>query len=152
MARTIGNCPVRPTVRVAHNGLETRSYAVQVVTPMFGGGVEPAVADPVTPIRMPTVRGHLRFWWRATRGVGMSIEELQGREIKIWGDTENPSKVQVVARVLKAGQLKPCATLPAGKSFPRFEAGSPAYALFPFPGDARKTFLFGMECTALSSN
>ena len=41
-----------------------QTYTIHVVTPMFGGGVEPGVNDPITPIRPTSIRGHLRFWWR----------------------------------------------------------------------------------------
>ena len=45
---------------------QVRQY--ELITPLFGGGVEPAVADPVTVVRGSEIRGHLRFWWRACRG------------------------------------------------------------------------------------
>src|SRR5579862_2869390 len=44
------------------------SYVIKVVTPLFGGGVDPGENDPHTLIRGTAIRGHLRFWWRATRG------------------------------------------------------------------------------------
>nr|WP_235283788.1 MULTISPECIES: type III-B CRISPR module RAMP protein Cmr1 [Thermus] len=43
-----------------------RTY--RLLTPLFGGGVEPRLADPVTVVRGTEVRGQLRFWWRAVRG------------------------------------------------------------------------------------
>ena len=43
-----------------------RTYTL--LTPLFGGGVEPREADPVSVVRATAVRGHLRFWWRAVRG------------------------------------------------------------------------------------
>src|SRR2546423_570031 len=48
--------------------LITRVLRYVVITPLFGGGVAPAVADPVTVVRGSEIRGHLRFWWRACRG------------------------------------------------------------------------------------
>ncbi|NPV63073.1 MAG: type III-B CRISPR module RAMP protein Cmr1 [Methanotrichaceae archaeon] len=39
-----------------------------MITPIFGGGVKVGENDLVTPIRASSIRGHLRFWWRATRG------------------------------------------------------------------------------------
>lgn len=38
---------------------------IEVVTPIYGGGVETRKIDGVNTIRVPTIRGHLRFWWRA---------------------------------------------------------------------------------------
>ena len=45
---------------------QVRRY--KLITPLFGGGVEPGVNDEVTLISGKAIRGHLRFWWRATRG------------------------------------------------------------------------------------
>jgi CRISPR-associated protein Cmr1 len=46
---------------------ETRTY--QFVTPVFGGGVRVEghhkPYDPRTPVRVASIRGQLRFWWRA---------------------------------------------------------------------------------------
>jgi CRISPR-associated protein Cmr1 len=64
--------------------VETREY--ELITPLFGGGVEPNTPDPVTTIRATEIRGHLRFWWRATRGGQFAtIEELKAKEDEIWG-------------------------------------------------------------------
>lgn len=64
--------------------VETREY--KLITPLFGGGVEPNTPDPVTIIRATEIRGHLRFWWRATRGGQFkTIEELKQAEDAIWG-------------------------------------------------------------------
>jgi CRISPR-associated protein Cmr1 len=45
---------------------QVRRY--KLITPLFGGGVEAGVNDDITPISGKAIRGHLRFWWRATRG------------------------------------------------------------------------------------
>jgi CRISPR-associated protein Cmr1 len=69
---------------------------------MFGGGVEPGEPDPVTLIRSTAIRGHLRFWWRATRGAACAdTKELKRREVEIFGDTENPSPVIVEVQAPK---------------------------------------------------
>ncbi len=96
MARRIIDCPPAPTDSNPWKHYEKIELTVQVVTPMFGGGVEPGVPDPVTLIRVPSIRGHLRFWWRATRGANhQDVKTLRDREAEIWGDTENPSPVQI---------------------------------------------------------
>ncbi len=74
--------------------VETRSY--KLITPLFGGGVEKQVADPVTVVRAPEIRGHLRFWWRATRGFAFpTYDAMREREETIWGSSEIPSKVSI---------------------------------------------------------
>lgn len=70
---------------------ETRSY--KLITPLFGGGVEAGVNDPITPIRASGIRGQLRFWWRAIRGGSTDpnlsdsqrLDDMRQREGSIWG-------------------------------------------------------------------
>lgn len=85
-----------PVVKRANDDVivETRSY--KLLTPLFGGGVEKQVADPVTVVRAPEIRGHLRFWWRATRGFAYpTYDAMRKREELIWGSSEIPSKVSI---------------------------------------------------------
>ena len=104
---------------------------------MFGGGVEPGVNDPVTLIRVPTIRGHLRFWWRATRGTAFADPAvLRKHESEVFGSTEHESSLVVSVRNVKPGKMEACAAFPPGRRFPEFAAGHPGYALFPFQGKA----------------
>jgi CRISPR-associated protein Cmr1 len=64
---------------------QVREY--RLITPLYGGGVNPNEADPVTIIRATEIRGHLRFWWRACRG-GMfngDLKQMWEKENEIWG-------------------------------------------------------------------
>lgn len=78
-------------------GVITQVREYKLITPLFGGGVTPGEADPVTIIRGTEIRGQLRFWWRACRaGQYKTLEELKQAEDKIWGaaskkQTENKS-------------------------------------------------------------
>jgi CRISPR-associated protein Cmr1 len=76
-----------------------RSY--RFLTYVFGGGVKvkdhEKHADSVTPIRGASIRGQLRFWWRACNPSGCkTVEELRKREGEIWGATSQASKVEIV--------------------------------------------------------
>lgn len=75
---------------------QIRQY--KVITPLFGGGVTPAEADPVTIVRGTEVRGHLRFWWRATRGGAFSgdLQKMKEAEDKLWGSTTSPSQISIL--------------------------------------------------------
>ncbi|MGB7213436.1 MAG: type III-B CRISPR module RAMP protein Cmr1, partial [Gammaproteobacteria bacterium] len=57
--------PAKP--RVARGGPELREVRVrlEVLTPILGGSHQTRAIDDVDVIRAPSVRGHLRFWWRA---------------------------------------------------------------------------------------
>jgi CRISPR-associated protein Cmr1 len=85
---------------------QVRRY--RLITPLFGGGVTPGEADPVTVVRGAEVRGHLRFWWRATRGAfGDDLMRMKTEEESIWGspgakDRAGPSDV-TLSVVLRNG-------------------------------------------------
>lgn len=59
---------------------------IEVVTPILGGAVQTRTLDDLDIIRAPTVRGHLRFWWRALNAANYEKpEDLYHRESQIWG-------------------------------------------------------------------
>lgn len=116
---------------------ETRVY--RLLTPLFGGGVDAGIPDLRQPISAKSIRGQLRFWWRATRAAQFkTIEEMKAFENWLWGcaatdrrkdDTKETrlaqSRVQIVVDVIS--QSKPEVV------FDGFRAsqGIPAYAAFP---------------------
>lgn len=129
MPRSFGDlkCPEKPQMDELHSGSITKTYEIHVITPIFGGGVKAGVNDPITPIRPSSIRGHLRFWWRATKGASKTVTELRKREGEIWGTTENPSPVTIEVEKLSTGASKK--RLHPDYGFPD-KFGSEAYALF----------------------
>ncbi|MDR0867225.1 MAG: type III-B CRISPR module RAMP protein Cmr1 [Planctomycetota bacterium] len=110
-------------------------YDIIVITPLFGGGVKAGVNDAAMPIRAASIRGQLRFWWRATRGAEYeTFKEMLKAENAIWGATDTPSAVGARVRITNNGKSQRCAEFPPDKNFPKFVAEYPAYALFPFQG------------------
>ena len=98
------------TVKIPDLTPKTDQYITQVreyelITPLFGGGVETQKADPITVVRATEVRGQLRFWWRATRGgqFGGSLEKMKKAEDALWGSTTEPSAVQIEVVIEKRG-------------------------------------------------
>ena len=93
---------------------EVRRY--ELITPLFGGGVKPQEPDPVSTVRAASVRGQLRFWWRATRGGQFaSLDELRKAEEVLWGgaavigkdgklERGGPGLVQVEVAEVKGGE------------------------------------------------
>lgn len=66
--------------------LGTISLDVEVVTPILGGGSQTRAPDDVDVIRAPTLRGHLRSWWRALHGHDYSsAKDLYAAESGLWG-------------------------------------------------------------------
>jgi len=141
MGRNISDCPPAPDIKPSERypGSVARTYNINVITPIFGGGTETGTNDPVTPIRPSSIRGHLRFWWRATRGASFQlVKDLRVREGEIWGTTESPSAVQIWVRITDEGEEESCATVAPGRSFSRFNEGYPSYVLFPFQGNVKE--------------
>lgn len=63
--------------------MESIIFECEVITPMFLSG-----ADGQTPeLRPPSIKGALRFWWRAMNG-HLSLRELKEREGRIFGSTD----------------------------------------------------------------
>ena len=87
MPKLIPDCPskLEPTpVLKCHR--EERSYQIELIAPLFGGGVEAGENDPTMPIRGTAIRGQLQFWWRATRGPACAtLGELRQRHREVWG-------------------------------------------------------------------
>ncbi len=79
--------------------IDTREY--KLITPLFGGGVKAGEVDQKTPIRGTSIRGQLRFWWRACRGGQFeTLSEMKQAEDKLWGgastkEKKSPSLVQI---------------------------------------------------------
>jgi len=74
--------------RAVRSGPELAELRVrlEVVTPILGGSHQTRAIDDVDVIRAPSVRGHLRFWWRALYASQCSsAKELYQRESSLWG-------------------------------------------------------------------
>jgi CRISPR-associated protein Cmr1 len=123
---------------------QIRSY--ELITPLFGGGVEPGMADPVTVIRGPEIRGQLRFWWRACRGGRFNgdLTAMKEAEDKLWGAASAekksmPSQVEILASTEQSGEDEHPFEVVAGsmdgrKGKPKLKVNkivAPAYVAFP---------------------
>ncbi len=63
--------------------MKTITFTCEIITPLFLAG-----ADGTTPeLRAPSIKGALRFWWRAMNG-HLSLTKLKQREAEIFGGTE----------------------------------------------------------------
>lgn len=100
--------PAKP--RAARSGPELVELRVQleVVTPILGGSHQTRAIDDVDVIRAPSVRGHLRFWWRALYAAQYAnADALYQRESALWGraatDDGGRSAVQIRVSVERAG-------------------------------------------------
>lgn len=131
---------------------------LRTITPVVGGGVDTFEPDKVEGVRVPGIRGQLRWWWRQLYArKGETADQLFEREARLWGgvgvqegdDAEVPglrSVVQVQATAQPGWQnaVKPAGEHPArpGKiagAAPRWfdnpRDNVLGYALFPLQQD-----------------
>ncbi len=77
--------------RASSPRLQSVTLQLWTVTPILGGGPVTRQLPEVDIIRVPTLRGHLRFWWRALYGHAFTADSKQGRvelarqERRLWG-------------------------------------------------------------------
>jgi len=110
--------PVKPRLDRLKRGDEeikliTQVRSYELITPLFGGGVNTGEADHITVARGTEIRGQLRFWWRACRGgcFNGNLAEMRKAEDKLWGaaSTEKkpmPSQVVVILLPVHGGEAK----------------------------------------------
>jgi len=78
-------------------GQEWKEFEVEIVTPLFLGGADPKKAE----LRAPSIKGALRFWWRALHA-HLSLEELKEQEGAIFGDAgEKSGKSKIRIKISK---------------------------------------------------
>lgn len=122
------------------------TYQCKLVTPLYGGGVNPGEVDISMPIRSTAIRGQLRFWWRLlNRKRFADSNEMYIAERMIWGglgDANNLTASHVVLRVkaYTRAKVEPAAKYKTNNdgrlnTTPEWEnwAGS-GYVLFPAQG------------------
>lgn len=133
---------------------EIRKY--KVITPLYGGGEETQKPDSVTTVRASEVRGHLRFWWRATRGGAFdgNLKKMREAEEKIWGSSgemgkPGPSSVIVAIITANLGVIdRPFEVIASRNGGPQVRGRSASkvhpYAAFPLQPEQRDARI-GME-------
>jgi CRISPR-associated protein Cmr1 len=76
--------------------METIKFECEVITPMFLGGADGKSAE----LRAPSIKGALRFWWRAMNG-HLPLKELHEREAEIFGGSgDKQGRSKVIVRVV----------------------------------------------------
>jgi CRISPR-associated protein Cmr1 len=108
---------------------------LEIVTPVLGGSFQPRTLDQVDVVRVPTVRGHLRFWWRALYAVQyQSANELYERESELWGRaaTDDGGRSSVEVRI----DVEPASEIDDNDIDLQGTPG--AYALWPARGETRQ--------------
>ena len=105
----------------------------QLVTPMYGGGVNAGQVDKAMPIRASGIRGQLRFWWRLL----YASEELFQEECNLWGGIASTGPVASKVAVRIESETAD------SHLTPKSELGVPPYALILESGDDPKLLRAG---------
>src|SRR5690554_797325 len=82
--------------------LSFKSLTCELITPAFIGGSDPNSAE----LRVPSIKGALRFWWRALHG-DLPIDQLKQREADIFGGTQKGQGQSKVILSLADSNLTP---------------------------------------------
>ena len=128
----------RRAVRCGHV-LDKVELALELVTPVLGGAAVPRTIDAVDIVRVPSIRGQLRFWWRALNAQRFTTAtDLYKEESKLFGraadDQGGRSPVELRARFDKDGEIDRSDIKLSGAG-----ATPGAYALFPARAEAGGT-------------
>lgn len=141
---------------------QIRTY--KLITPLFGGGEETQKPDTVTTVRATEVRGHLRFWWRATRGgmFGGDLAKMKEAEEKIWGSAAQkgkpgPSKVKINVKELNSGKIdRPFEVVANRNGMPQVRAKRDSkahpYGAFPLQPNQNDGLSIGMETASVQND
>jgi CRISPR-associated protein Cmr1 len=70
--------------------MQSITFTCETITPMFMSGTNTNEPE----LRAPSIKGALRFWWRAMNG-HLSLEDLKAKEDELFGGTDNRSKVTI---------------------------------------------------------
>lgn len=86
--------------------MQTKSYDLEVVTPMFLSGADNKQAE----LRAASIKGQLRWWWRALNS-NLSLVQLKKNEGDIFGSTDKKSSFSLFVTEqkvkIKNGNLPP---------------------------------------------
>lgn len=134
----------RPAPTAARQDRKKLTWTVEFLTPMFGGGVlvnpepedpDPAQRklkdrrhvkepDPITPVRVSSIRGQLRFWWRAAIGSRLSsVSSMRDRETALFGAATRRSTVAIQVRGQPQPRRLPVFEMRQGRRGPQGQPG-----------------------------
>lgn len=139
--------PTPEQAAVSRSGL-VLELSLKTITPVLGGGVKPFEPDQVDIVRAPSIRGHLRWWWRRLfHEPGEPAADLFRKEAALWGGVGKgvggkgvgaaQSRVRILVLDAKGSPPRPAgyhelSQAGALKAAPTWELGSDfGYALFP---------------------
>src|SRR5690606_11762683 len=86
------------------------------LTPIFKGGSTTAQIDEERPFRSPSIRGALRYWWRATSTIA-DVAQLHAREKALFGGVNGEGPVASAVSVAILAQQSTAGPRPDNKPY-----------------------------------
>ena len=121
-----------PKLDMNETVLKWHSMSCELVTPLYGGGVESTVVDTKMPIRAASIRGQLRFWWRILAKNKWKLGDskaIRKAEFELWGGMGDQGQGQAGQVFLKVSDF-PSSHEIKNKLMPYKKIKLP-YVLFP---------------------
>lgn len=153
---------VAPPDELTFKPRDRETVSFEVITPLFGGGVHIAKEnahlkepDRVTPVRTASIRGQLRFWWRAAWGCQFERAQMYAQEAEIWGRAAITRKIG--DKEVTVGPGKVALRLESAARISGAEAGigqgvARAYGAFPLQAAREATLKDPGRLTRLSGD
>ncbi|MGE3965953.1 MAG: type III-B CRISPR module RAMP protein Cmr1 [Planctomycetota bacterium] len=110
---SVGPPEAWPTPGSHNRFVEIRLCAL---TPIFKGGSTAAQVDEGRPFRAPSIRGALRYWWRATSTIA-DVAELRAREKALFGGVHGQGPVASAVSVAILTQESTLGPRPKNKPY-----------------------------------
>lgn len=85
MVRTPKESVKVPELKAIEHLSNWHSLTCELITPMYGGGTESTKVDKDMPIRVSSIRGALRFWWRLLAKNKWQLNNIAKAESELWG-------------------------------------------------------------------
>ncbi len=83
----------------------SETFTLELVSPAFLAGADQTSAESCE-LRVPTLRGQLRWWWRTLHAEHVDVETLRRLEAAVWGSTETASPVRLSLKPVNAPKVK----------------------------------------------
>lgn len=79
----------------------SETFTLELVSPAFLAGADQSSAESCE-LRVPTLRGQLRWWWRTLHAGDVDVETLRRLEAAVWGSTDAASPVRLSLKPVNA--------------------------------------------------
>lgn len=83
----------------------TETFSLELVSPAFLAGADQSSAESCE-LRVATLRGQLRWWWRTLHAAWLDVNALRDLEAAVWGSTEAASPVRLSLRPVRVPPAK----------------------------------------------